>query len=286
MLSELARRVSNRFGEEFILGSRMRNTLKRALPDATVRPLSIKAKKILVLAPHPDDELYGCGFLLNKIKGCADVDIIFATCGESYKVQEGSRKDEALSSAVNLKATAHFWGFTDGTLMSNVDELSVTLSKIIAEKTPDLILFPSFNENHVDHRAMFWAAISAVESLELQLNCLMYNTFSPIYMLPSTGIVYIQGSCKKLFDGLESYGASTRREAIETFVLLRRMLASYYLDSDCFWEPYLAFDSKNARQVVAEARGYPEIYPILTRPRHWSRFSRQLQDLATRRNTQ
>lgn len=280
MVFSLTRMLSDRLGRQILSSSIMRKRLKESLPESSPAPLDLNAKRVVVLAPHPDDELYGAGLLLNSIKEKVETHIVFITCGEGYQAAPGNRKDEALQSAERLKASTYFCGFDDGHLAANAEGLFAVLQQLIAEKRPDILLFPSFNESHIDHRTVCRVTLDVVPTLNFSFQCLLFNTLSPFYKLPSLRVSYMRGDSRDVIQGLINYRASTSKEAIETFVLLRSIQASVYLKTDCFWEPHLVFDSDSASQVKAEAMRYPDIYPVLKRPRHWHSFSSQLAKLA------
>jgi len=93
-----------------------------------LKPLPVdttKMKKIIVFAPHQDDEVIGCGGLLSKLhEQGTEIHLIFLTDGEnSSRNMSMTRHREAKNVSLSLNATMHEIG------ISNVD-LTVNQSHI------------------------------------------------------------------------------------------------------------------------------------------------------------
>ncbi len=126
--------------------------------------------RVLVLAPHPDDETLGCGGLLALHRDQEDpVMIVFLTDGcagdpEGYYPRDHYvriRQAEARQAARALGVMdLEFWDYPDGRL-SEARNLRERLRRIISAYAPDLLYYPSRLELHPDH----WATAMAVEEL-------------------------------------------------------------------------------------------------------------------------
>ena len=68
---------------------------------------SIKNKKILIIASHPDDEILGCGGMIAKLKRNNQIQVLFLTDGISARTKGNKRhkykKNEALKLFKYLK---------------------------------------------------------------------------------------------------------------------------------------------------------------------------------------
>ncbi len=149
--------------------------------------------KIVVFAPHPDDEIFGCGgSILKWMEEGHDVHVIYVTdnrvlisWGLKYNqllLEEAKdfinlSEDEiakiALKEAIQvskafgfLKKNVYFFKFHDQDAMNNVD-FGVILAKEII-KDADRIVLPSDNNNHVDHQATHTIAKRAAKEANLK----------------------------------------------------------------------------------------------------------------------
>lgn len=101
--------------------------------------------KVLVLAPHPDDDVFGCGGALALHQKNSDqIKIIYLT-------STPQRIKEAEASAKLLKISdIEFWGFKEGKFSATKKSYH-GLIKVIDTYKPDIIYCPSFTDSHPDH---------------------------------------------------------------------------------------------------------------------------------------
>lgn len=115
-------------------------------------PALLRGERLLVLAPHPDDEVIGCGGLIAQhLREHRAVRIVIATDGAAagdaaLREEESRRGIAALGNAEVI-----FLGFRDRTLGDDAGEL---LRRQLLEFKPDLVLVPSPLEIHPDHVAL------------------------------------------------------------------------------------------------------------------------------------
>jgi LmbE family N-acetylglucosaminyl deacetylase len=149
-----------------------------------------KSDKVLLIAPHPDDESLATGGLLQRIFAQKiPVRIVFATNGENNpwaqrywdriwrigpdeRVQWGQRRrQEALNAICSLGGNpdcASFLnlpdlGITD-LLMRGARDLSVLFTEEIQEWEPTVALVPTMFDAHPDHSALSVAFSMALDS--------------------------------------------------------------------------------------------------------------------------
>ena len=117
-------------------------------------PQDLRGERLLVLAPHPDDEVIGCGGLLALHLGEGRaVHVVVATDG-AQAGDRAQREDESRAALALLgDATIEFLRLPDRDL-ENADELDGCLAAILRERRPDLIAVPSPIEIHPDHAAL------------------------------------------------------------------------------------------------------------------------------------
>src|SRR6476619_3212963 len=122
-----------------------------AIPFA---PQDLRGERLLVLAPHPDDEVIGCGGLVAlHLREGRKVHVVVATdgaqAGDAAQRESESRAALALLGNVSIE----FLRFPDRKL-SGQRELNDRMAAILREWKPDLIAVPSPLEIHPDHIAL------------------------------------------------------------------------------------------------------------------------------------
>lgn len=125
----------------------------------------LRAERLLVLAPHPDDEVIGCGGLVAlHVREGRQVRVVVVTdgseAGEAAAREEESRR--GLEVLGNL--AAEFLHFRDRHLAEESDALQERLRAILADFKPDLIAVPSPVEIHPDHAALSRAFCELIQN--------------------------------------------------------------------------------------------------------------------------
>jgi LmbE family N-acetylglucosaminyl deacetylase len=117
---------------------------------------------VLVVAPHPDDEILGCGgaIALHARRG-DEVHVALVTSGEGGG--DGTRRlDESRASAAGLGASGvSCLGIPDGQV-ARAGGLVHTLQALIARLAPRVVYAPSPFEMHGDHVATLHATAGAL----------------------------------------------------------------------------------------------------------------------------
>ena len=130
------------------------------------RAESVKATSVLVVAPHYDDEVLGCGGLLRQLANDgAAVRILFLSDSrggeelvEEADVYRARRREEA-EGAVQVLGAVGFddVGLPDGGLEHHLEEIGAAVRVSLLSLRPDLLLVPSPLEVTADHRSAFAA---------------------------------------------------------------------------------------------------------------------------------
>ena len=108
-----------------------------------------KKKKILLIAPHPDDEVIGCGGTLLKFtKIKSDISIVYITLGSNDKKKKELRKKEAHK--VCAKMGWNYYFLNHNLNYKSWDNLEFT--KIINKIKPDIIFTPSIFDDNIEHK--------------------------------------------------------------------------------------------------------------------------------------
>jgi len=115
-------------------------------------PSRLRGERLLVLAPHPDDEVIGCGGVVAQhIREGRSVRVVVATDGAQAGNAAAREEESRRALAVLGSAEITFLGYPDRQLSSNVGD---RLADILRDYKPDLILAPSPIEIHPDHSAL------------------------------------------------------------------------------------------------------------------------------------
>lgn len=115
-------------------------------------PALLRGERLLVLAPHPDDEVIGCGGLvaLHLVEG-RQVRIVVATDGAEGGAADVREEESRRAIGVLGSADLHFLHFPDRSLG---DEAAGRIREQLRDFRPDLVLIPSPIEIHPDHLAL------------------------------------------------------------------------------------------------------------------------------------
>src|SRR5215212_9277981 len=128
-------------------------TEAEAIPYEATR---LRGERLLVLAPHPDDEAIGTGGLVAQhLRERRAVRVVVATngaqAGDAAQREAESRAGVAL---LGDGADVRFLRFPDRGLDDAGDALRTALHGELADFRPDLVLVPSPVEIHPDHLAL------------------------------------------------------------------------------------------------------------------------------------
>ena len=139
--------------------------------------IDLNKKTFLIIAPHPDDEVIGCGGLISKIKSLGGkVFVLYLTVGTTQDF--GKRGVSTAEARINeIKKVTKFlkidgWkiAFPGGEFHLQLDSLpqkklihEIERGEKISLETlkPDIIAFPSVGDYNQDHQAASSAAFSA-----------------------------------------------------------------------------------------------------------------------------
>jgi LmbE family N-acetylglucosaminyl deacetylase len=140
--------------------------------------LPASTRGALVVAPHADDETFGCGGTLaaHVAQGVA-VHVVVLTDGAEHG-DPAQRQQECRAACAALGcAQPEFWGIADRQLAAS-DDLARRLADKIAQTGADLLYAPSPWEVHPDHRAAAQAALHAAQATGV--NLAFYEVGSPL----------------------------------------------------------------------------------------------------------
>lgn len=155
-----------------------------------------KNKRILVIAPHADDEVLGCGgYLLHQKEG-AEIVIVIGTIGGTdvrQLLDERMKEFDSVCVALNAKGIVLYKGLD--AILDSVSsfELTTKLDNIVDEFKPDEVFINALSR-HQDHVKLYNCAIASMrlrEGYEPKMIALYEYPFTlQGYELPAGGKVY------------------------------------------------------------------------------------------------
>ncbi len=122
--------------------------------------------KVLVIAPHPDDEVLGVGGTIAKHTNQGDeVVVTIVSEGVSAQYTDSKMKNvrrKACKNACQLLGveTINFYDLPDAKLMDvGIVEITKVLGESIGANSPDIVYAPHNSELHMDHRMVYEATL-------------------------------------------------------------------------------------------------------------------------------
>lgn len=144
---------------------------------------TVEARSALVIAPHFDDEVLGCGGLVGLLTSAgASVRVVFCSDGGAL----GARRREEARQAAAVLGLDGFdeLDLPDGALAQHVEAMAEGLRRVLVQRRPQLVLVPSPLEVSADHRAAFAALHRALPALGPEasgLSVLAYEVNHPLH---------------------------------------------------------------------------------------------------------
>jgi len=144
-----------------------------------------RPRHALVLAPHPDDEILGCGGTLHLwVQSGIPVSVVILTdgarCHDGSEAVVFARREESKAAArVIGYGEPEFWDFSDRELRYG-EGLVRRLVEKIQQCEADWILAPALSERHPDHQAVALAAAEAIRRLQGERELMFYEVSAPL----------------------------------------------------------------------------------------------------------
>ena len=123
--------------------------------------------KVLVIAPHPDDEVFGVGGTMARlIAEGADVTVAIVTKGDDLFPEELIIQGRKETLAAHKCLGVHKTIFMDKFPAAKLDTvprfiLNGAFEELIAEIQPDVLFIPFIDDIQLDHQIIFEAAMTA-----------------------------------------------------------------------------------------------------------------------------
>ncbi len=136
-----------------------------------MQKIGFKDARALVISPHPDDEVIGCGGTISRIVNeGGEVFVLFGAVGKCRQLVTGQTDENVRlkeTKKVSKKAGYRYKFMFVGDEFMHLDSiprkrLIDPIEDCVAELKPDIVFIPFRNSYDQDHVAMFNAAITAL----------------------------------------------------------------------------------------------------------------------------
>jgi LmbE family N-acetylglucosaminyl deacetylase len=128
--------------------------------------------KVLVIAPHPDDEVLGSGGTMHRLAGEGhEVTVAIVTKGWAPLFRESQVdqvRNEAKAANESLSAGNLVFMDLPVTRLHALErhELNAAFDKLVTTERPELVFLPFPGDRHEDHRQVFDASMVALRPVE------------------------------------------------------------------------------------------------------------------------
>ena len=157
-----------------------------------------EGRRILVLAPHMDDETIGCGGALARhARKGAQITVVFLTDsnggsktllglkGEERHQREQEliviRRNEAVAALEVLSIQESFFLDAECTRLVSTPEMQKRLRHIIEERQPELVYLPFFIEENPGQRMVSQLMIDTVTDTSVDFDCCGYEAWTTLF---------------------------------------------------------------------------------------------------------
>ena len=194
---------------------------------------SLPAKGALVLAPHPDDEVFGCGgAIASHVRAGVPVHVIILTDGSRFGEACGRAQESRAAAKVLGYGQPEFWNLPDRGLNYSEDLVQRIVRHIEGTGT-DLLFAPSPWEIHPDHRQTTCLAIEAARRVNGPIRVAFYEIGSPLrpnFLLDITAHLTTKEAAMRCFESQLAQQDYVRHiqalNQYRTYTLSREILAA------------------------------------------------------------
>jgi LmbE family N-acetylglucosaminyl deacetylase len=147
----------------------------------------VERQKVLVVAPHPDDEVIAAGgtLALHAERGSV-TKTVFVTMDAPDSSGEPVRRGEAAAAARLLRYECVFLDYPDGQVSRHEPAVARNIAGIVATLQPDVVLCPFPGDHHRDHQATAACTSAALEQARWNGEIWCYEVWSSLW--PNVGV--------------------------------------------------------------------------------------------------
>jgi LmbE family N-acetylglucosaminyl deacetylase len=236
-------------------------------------------QRVLVVAPHPDDEAIGCvGSILRHVATGDPVCIAIATDGRQSRIladpdaMARQRHQEAIAAARLMRVERlEFLGLPEGEW--HATELESRLQRLLAEFEPDVVYAPSRVDFHPEHFAVAHVLALALRASDLAPEVRVYPVQVPLTSVLANRVVDISREFPDCAAVLSSY--ATQAGSIACALRQRRYCAALHgfeSAAEEFWQmpaaSYVSLHAQPPRDWPRDYRGLRN-FPLTDPLAYW-----------------
>lgn len=259
MIKQIARYFKNNKILSAIL-SRFYSYVKLYDKNITLYPNllnEIEWNRILILTPHADDETLGCGgFLIKAINKNKTVKVVL------FSDNSDSLPDENTEMAIELrldefKKAMYSLGIKNY-INLNLSKKDFTFSKkvislvneIINDFNPEVILLPSFLDNHDQHRILNLIFYEVCKKIGFSPKVMLYEVWTPI--IPNI-VVDISDIIEKKIQAIKCYESQLKYiNYLDTIIGLNSYRSITNLQGKGYCEGFLLLDFDDYKKFFSK----------------------------------
>ncbi len=212
--------------------------------------VSMFGKNILILVPHPDDEVVMCGAAIGRAKaqgarvsalyltnGCLDRPVLWPWQRKHHEERVQKRRAEAESAALFLGLTPVGWSDRPARhLWRNVSDVYAEVQKMMAVHRPDQVWVPAYEGGNPDHDAL--NALGA--QLKKGRSVLEFAVYTYFAARVQSQTFISWDETARLFT-LSPEERRAKQKALDIYASERRNLSSLRVDQESY-RPLAAYD--------------------------------------------
>ena len=201
---------------------------------------------VVVISPHPDDELFGCGGTLLQMqqKGCS-IHVIYVTTGDPEKAEMIHKESEQVCQ--KMEWTGHYLRFWPKHIPLTA---SSELEKIVKIIDPDIMFLPFFLDDNNDHKRVN-EIITKITSLKDRITVWAYQVYS---FAPLNTVVDITAEMEQKSNVCEIYQSVSGARDWVHYIRGANAIMSRYISSKkpAYGECFLVIEFDAYIEVVQE----------------------------------
>lgn len=193
-----------------------------------------QGKKILIIAPHADDEVLGTGGVIQWHKERGDTVFVNVVANRvlGHKIDE-NYISQTKKSAEKVKEIFgidkyFFCDLVDEHVDERLIKVIIALEEVVNAVKPEVVYIPNENDNNQDHRAVYQACKVACRNID---KILVYEVpSSTVHFIPNYYVEITEEFLNNKIKAMECYESETREypnprssEGLETFAKMRGM---------------------------------------------------------------
>lgn len=236
-------------------------------PEALYYPKQILAPDLiqsaLCLAPHPDDEVLGCGGLLCRMaEAGSTVNVAIFTRGERARDDSGpdddSLQDLTVRRMQESRNAAAVLGLSDPVFLDWPDRgvrygepLIAAIQQMLDGQKPQALILPSLSEPHPDHQAIALAGLAAARRSQYPQTLLFYEVGAPLY---SNTLLDLGSTAERKWRAIREFASQLDIQPYEAHAQALSRMRAFGLGSGCdAAEAYFQVSAETVRREGAAA---------------------------------